>query len=354
MQPLPAEAPVFPPVDAATAARAVQELHTTGQAAPLNVAPQTGFIAPAPLIAPASRPTPTADSLQRPVENPPLIAAPATAAAPRQLSDTSRNILSRFPSRLDSTPPATGKKTSVAIQRQSPEVKALATPTPKIESYDAVGLSIKVQRQALDTNFELNRAYTALSNGDSALAAETYKTILAAEPENEDALFGLAVTYHRLGELARARSYYDQLLKINPGHREGLNNFLALMSAEAPQEAFAELERLEQRNPDFSPIPAQQAALLSKSGYPEQAREKMLRAIELAPDNLTYKYNLAVMLDAQGNYADAGALYRLLIDASLKGQKIPAPLETLQKRLNFIAAATPAASSGYNSRLNLE
>ncbi|MDX2094867.1 MAG: tetratricopeptide repeat protein [Alphaproteobacteria bacterium] len=344
VQPLPAEAPLFPPVDAATAARAAQELGVTGQvekATTLNVAPQTGFIAPAPLIA-------TADSLQRPAENPPLIAAPATAPAPRQLSDASRNILSRFPSRLDSTPPATGKKTSVAIQRQSPEVKALATPTPKIESYDAVGLSIKVQRQALDTNFELNRAYTALSNGDSALAAETYKTILAAEPGNEDALFGLAVTYHRLGELARARSYYDQLLKINPGHREGLNNFLALMSAEAPQEALAELERLEQRNPDFSPIPAQQAALLNKSGYPEQAREKMLRAIELAPDNLTYKYNLAVMLDAQGNYADAGALYRLLIDAALKGQKIPAPLETLQKRLNFIAAKaapTPVAGS---------
>jgi tetratricopeptide (TPR) repeat protein len=142
-----------------------------------------------------------------------------------------------------------------------------------------------------------------------------------------------------LGDLDRARPYYAHLLKVNPNHREGLNNFLALVSAEAPQEALAELERLEQRNPDFSPIPAQQAALLSKNGYADQAREKMLRAIDLAPDNLTYKYNLAVMLDKQGNYTDASALYRLLIDASLKGQKIPAPLETIQKRLNFITAA---------------
>jgi Flp pilus assembly protein TadD len=183
--------------------------------------------------------------------------------------------------------------------------------------------------------------------GDSAQAIDTYKNILSTEPTNEDALFGLASTYHRLGNLESARPYYGRLLKINPTHREGLNNFLALVSDESPQEALAELERLEQRNPDFSPIPAQQSLVLAKLGYADQAREKILRAIELSPDNLTYKYNLAVMLDKQGRYADAGALYRLLIDASLKGQKIPASLDILQKRLNFITtAAAPTASSG--------
>ena len=45
------------------------------------------------------------------------------------------------------------------------------------------------------------------------------------------------------------------------------------------------------------------------------------------------------MLDKQGAYTDAAALYRLLIDASLKGQKIPSSLDVLQKRLNFIATA---------------
>ena len=49
------------------------------------------------------------------------------------------------------------------------------------------------------------------------------------------------------------------------------------------------------------------------------------------------------MLDRQGNYADAGALYRLLIDAALKGEKIPSSLESLQKRLNFITTAAAAA-----------
>lgn len=368
-------APQFPPVDPAIAARAERELLASQ---PVTAPASQGFIAPAPLLAittplpaenltshvvtrqqtPIENPAlPVATGKQIPVENPvatspePLAPVALSAGAPavasaEPLSDASRSILSKFPSKLNGAPAAASKsKQDVAINRLSPDIKAIVAPNVKIESYDSVGLSIKVQRPGLDTNFELNRAYTALNNGDTTVAAETYRNILQTEPNNEDALFGLAATYHRLGDLDRARPYYAQLLKINPNHREGLINFLALVSDEAPQEALAELERLEQRNPEFSPIPAQQAALLMKSGYPDQAREKMLRAIELAPDNLTYKYNLAIMLDRQGNYTDASALYRLLIDASLKGQKIPAPLDTIQKRLNYIAAAAVTRST---------
>jgi Flp pilus assembly protein TadD len=294
--------------------------------------------------------TPVATAAQRPLENPvpaampePLAASSAPMAPAPQLSDASRDILSKFPSKINSAAAIkTAGKQKLSISRMSPDIKAIVAPDPKVESYDAAGLSIKVQRPGLDTNFELNRAYSALTAGDSQVAIETYKNILSTEPKNEDALFGLAATYHRIGDLEHARPYYAQLLKVNPNHREGLNNFLALVSDEAPQEALAELERLEQRNPDFSPIPAQEATVLNKLGYADQARDKMLRAIELAPDNLTYKYNLAVMLDKQGNYVDAGALYRLLIDASLKGQKIPASLEVIQTRLNFITTAAAA------------
>ncbi|MBX9726232.1 MAG: tetratricopeptide repeat protein [Rickettsiales bacterium] len=291
LEPAPvADAPQFPPVDVAVAARAQQELQSTPQA--------QGFIAPAPLLGAAPV------NAQRPIENPvpaenPIVArmpeplAPANGSvgsalsAPSNtpaLSDASRSILSKFPSKLNSATSVKGNGKALAINRLSPEIKSIATPETKVDSFSATGLSIKVQRPGLDTNFELNRAYSALTAGDTATAIETYRTILSTEPKNEDALFGLATTYHRVGNLDQARPYYAQLLTVNPNHREGLNNFLALVSDEAPQEALAELERLEQRNPDFSPIPAQQAALLSKSGFADQARDKMLRAIELAPD----------------------------------------------------------------------
>ncbi len=347
-------APALPPVDTATAERAASEIAASPMpsATTDSVSTTRSFIAPAPLgIAPStSVPLDTAASDPQSLGIAPLpevshaVAAPEPLGSVNPLSDETKKILSIVPSQLN-TPKS--KPAKLAVDRMSPDLKLLEKTAQKVETYDSSGLSIKVQRPGLDTNFELNRAYTALMGGDTALAISSYKNILSTEPSNEDALFGLAATYHRLGELLQARPYYGRLLKANPNHREGLNNFLALVSEESPQEALAELERLEQRNPDFSPIPAQQAVVLNKLGFADQARDKMLRAIELAPENLTYKYNLAVLLDKNGRYAEAFPLYRMLIDASLKGEKIPASTEILQKRLNFIAAtAAPTAAVG--------
>jgi Flp pilus assembly protein TadD len=360
-----APTPHYPPVDAAVAKQAEAVASSLPAATIDSTQTARSYVAPTPLNASASGDVPTPSALPEPIGAqpdisslpkipfPPLASSapapssadPATApqAVVEPMSASSKKILSSIPSKLDTTQKSKGGKMN--ISRMSPELKSLVDSTQKAESFDAVGLSIKVQRPGLDSNYELNRAYTALMGGDTSGAIAIYKNILSAEPEDQDALFGIAATYHRVGELEKARPYYGRLLKLNPHHREGLNNFLSLISDESPQEALAELERLEQRNPDFSPIPAQQAVLLDKMGFYDQAREKMLRAMELAPENITYKYNLAVMLDRQGRYADAGDLYRLLINASLKGQKIPASAESLQKRLNFISTAVRPTST---------
>lgn len=372
--PAPAQALAFPPVDPAVAAQAQAQLQAQPVAANAQPAPLPGFVAPAPLISLAPQPTAAAAAeLPQPVAQPrmaaasapvapaPIVMAPPAVVTPlapaaavaelppvvttpaEPLTRQSKTILSQIPSKIDTAKPA--RSTKLQLDRVSPEVADVLGKDTKEAAYESVGLSIKVRRPGLDTNFELNRAYSALMGGDTDTAIQTYKNILGAQPTNQDALFGLAATYHRLGNLDKARPLYGELLKLNPNHREGLNNFLALISDESPQEALAELERLEQRNPDFSPIPAQQAIVLDKLGYVQESRAKMLRAIDLAPDNLTYKYNLAVMSDRNGNYADAGALYRLLIDASLHGANIPAPLADLQKRLNFITSI--AATEGH-------
>ncbi len=350
--------PDLPPVDAATAARAEAIMQAQQKpAAPImvtaptrvaEVPPSTGFIAPAPLVARApvavqpvivpqpvgSMPAPRMIVAAQPVDDISPIVQP-------DLSSQSREALSHVPSRLDS--PKIEKTQHVKLDRVSPQIQDVLGKKVQEENFESVGLSIKVRRPGLDTNYELNNAYQALMGGDTERAIGIYKDILGAEPRNEDALFGLAATYHRLGQESQARPFYTALLKINPNHREALNNFLVLVSNESPQDALPELERLELRNPDFSPIPAQIAIVYDKLGYPEQARDKMVRAIELAPDNLTYKYNLAIMLDRQRQYADAVALYRLLIQAALNGEQVPASIDSMQKRLNYI---TTAATEG--------
>lgn len=369
----PLAAPALPPVDPAVAAKAQAIIAAEQTATPISTtyyppaqptsvaqplaAPASGFVAPAPVFAvtptttvaaPAPAvmtPTPVAAAPVSAMPAPPVpvvaAAAPLPIATPRaELTDETRTILSHVPAALDAPKIQTG---SIKMDRVDPEIKEILGSKAQEESFESVGLSIKVRRPGLDTNYELNRAYTALMGGDTQTAIETYKNIISVEPRNEDALFGLAATYHRLGMVEQARPMYGMLLKVNPNHREGLNNFLVLVSDESPQDALPELERLEARNPDFSPIPAQIAIVLDKLGYADQSREKMLRAIELAPDNMTYKYNLAIMLDRRGEYRNAAALYRNLIEASLHGAQVPASTETMQKRLNYIVTEMTSA-----------
>jgi Flp pilus assembly protein TadD len=337
------EMPKLPPVDAAVKAKAEQELSKM----PVTVSPPMAksadsFIAPLPLLAPIVSPAPV---MPLPIvktvrSSVPDVTAPvaATTMPMDVMSRDSKTILSRIPSQIDKS--KREKTSRIALNRSNPDLQALDIKSGKVDAYEASGIKISVRRPGLDTNYELNRAFTALSGGDTATAIDAYKGVLSTEPLNADALFGLASVYHRQGQLDKARPLYGVLLKNYPNHREGINNFLALVSDESPQEALAELERLGQRNPDFSPIPAQEALVLNKLGYAAEARNKMLRAIELSPDNLAYKYNLAIMLDRDGNYADAADIYRVLIDASSKGAAIPTSADALQKRLNYISTAT--------------
>ena len=345
---------VFPNVDPATGAAlaAPQPLGTVPVVGVPAVASSdaAGFIAPPPGMEPMQLPPPpTGVALPVNVAGMPGTAVivpgalPPVDAAP--LSKDTKTILSHVPSKIDTPKPQKTEK--IAVSRVTPEIKSLEV-EGKVDAYEASGIKISVRRPGLDTNYELNRAFTTLSSGDTEGAIAIYKNILSTEPKNSDALFGLASIYHREGQLVKARPYYDLLLKYYPTHREGLTNFLALVSEESPQEALAELGRLEERNPDFSPIPAQEGILLNKLGYVNESRAKMQRAIELAPDNLTYKYNLAVMLDSHNNYAEAASIYKLLIEASLRGETIPVPADTLQKRLNYITTqlATPHFIAG--------
>lgn len=206
---------------------------------------------------------------------------------------------------------------------------------------ELLGVKVENKEQQINIDGELERAYNAISAGQSDIAIDTYKNILSNAPNNTNALFGLATLYHRARQLDKARSLYARLLAIAPSHRDGFNNFLVLLADEAPREAIIELEKLEEKNPGFSTIPAQLAVIYQKSGDNDKAIGKMFRAVALAPENLTYRYNLAIMLDKQKNYDEAAKLYKQLIEAVQRGEKIPGNVENIQQRLTFISSNRP-------------
>jgi tetratricopeptide (TPR) repeat protein len=121
-------------------------------------------------------------------------------------------------------------------------------------------------------------------------------------------------------------------------HRDALTNFLSLVAQEAPEEATAKLETLAKKNPDFSAIPALLGGLYEQMGDPSRAIDSLIRAVRMEPDNLAYKYNLAVLYDKHGSAEDAIVLYNQLLAAGQSGLPLPAPIRDLQERVIYISS----------------
>lgn len=203
-------------------------------------------------------------------------------------------------------------------------------------THEAEGVKIEVKTPTINTSYELEKAYNALVAGQATTASALYERVLAYNPDDVDALFGLATIYHRSGQMDKARTLYGKILTLDPENREAMNNFLALLADEAPEAALKQLEQLEKKSPEFSPIPAQMAVIYQKQGDVAKASEKMLRAVALAPENLTYRYNLAILLDKQGNYIEAQHMYEILVQAAKRGEPIPGNINKVQERLTFL------------------
>jgi Tfp pilus assembly protein PilF len=202
----------------------------------------------------------------------------------------------------------------------------------------SVGANVSVKRQNIDVGYELEKAYNALLQGSTETAIGIYKEILATDPRNKNAMFGLATTYQKLGMLNEARPLYGRLLEIDPYNKEVLNNFLAMVGEEAPESAILYLEQLKASNGEFSPIYAQLAQLYAKAGDLDNAIMNMEQATAISPENLIYTYNLAVLCDRKKDYRRAEVLYRQIVNSGLEGKEIPASIRDIQERLIFLGS----------------
>lgn len=261
-------------------------------------------------------------------------ASGASTASIVALSRDSQNMIAKVPSGIDSPKPARGK---VDIDRETTSIIAYSELATEVEAeYESYGMQIELRRPVLDVNQELNHAYDAVVAGHNGAALETYNRVLKAQPGNMNALYGKATLLHQAGQIEEARGYYQRILSKDPDHREALNNFLSLVAEEAPQAALEELYMLQKKNPHFSPIPAQISNIYQKTGDYQSAISAMLDAHSLAPGNLTYTLNMAVLLDRAGAKPQATEYYQQLVDARMKGKEIPGNINVIQERLTFL------------------
>lgn len=258
----------------------------------------------------------------------------------KRLSSSSKDTIEEVSSALAPVKKTAKKELKhIKVERGGDSVKPEVSEDGVIKSKNKMDLSIRKIGKNEDfekSKVKLEKAYKALLIGQISAAISIYKDILEKEPKNKDAMFGLATSYHKNNQFEQARSIYTTLLNKEPSNKEALNNFLVLVAEEAPEDALIELEKLERINSDFSPIPAQIAMINLKLGDTEKAARYLRRAILLSPDNLSYKYNLAIIYDKLGKEEQAVQLYHQIIESARAGVIIPGSIDKLIERATYL------------------
>ncbi len=204
-----------------------------------------------------------------------------------------------------------------------------------IEQYQKI---VEAEPKDTDSWLMLGRLQKAAQN--SVESEKAFKKVLELEPDNEDALTGLAMVYGDLGENQQAADLLKRLADKNPSVRslvalaqayeqmrsyslaaETLERALALSPPDPAslKRAMAQdllfADRLEDALKIYQQLVAEdptdaQAFLRISQIYREQhnwqqAQQAADKAKQLDPDNLEVRYNQVNLLEAQGKTADA-------------------------------------------------
>jgi len=195
---------------------------------------------------------------------------------------------------------------------------------------------IELSEEKTTTKQKLENAYKALFLGHTKVAIKRYKDILKKSPNNKLAMFGLATSYHYDKQKKQAMKLYEEILRKYPDYTDAFNNFVLLLSEEYPKKAILELKKLEKTHPNFAPILAQLGVINYKIGNYQQATKYLTKALRIEPNNVVYRYNLAVLLDNLGDTFSARKLYRQVLYVSERGEKIPVSEKELFDRIKLL------------------
>jgi len=167
-------------------------------------------------------------------------------------------------------------------------------------------------------------------------ALHIYDLLLRNNPGDRLALLGRAAALQKLGRSLLAISAYEDVLAAFPGDEWAMVNLLGLVSAQTPERALAQLERLQRLNPKTALLPAQIGMVLMAQGNFEMAARSLDRAVALDPENAKYIFNLAVLYDKWGQPQNALRYYRQCLETAARNPDGQIPLETVRSRMAFL------------------
>jgi tetratricopeptide (TPR) repeat protein len=180
-------------------------------------------------------------------------------------------------------------------------------------------------------------------------ALESFQEAVVSDPDNADAYYNIAATYHQLSKVdtergysEQAESYYNLALDHAPDHVD-CHRALAVLLVEqgSSDKAFRLLEGWADRSPSLAAPHVELARLYEEFSDPGAARQQLLAAIEVEPTNPRALTALGQLNEKEGNTAQALANYQRSLWHDSLQPDVRARIAALQSSTR--PAAAPAA-----------
>ncbi|MHB9103148.1 MAG: tetratricopeptide repeat protein, partial [Sulfuricella sp.] len=225
---------------------------------------------------------------------------PASAAAPAISVDAGAPQQQGTPAASAQNP--IDKPAPVTVQA-SPPVSTASDPARAEARSEAEPFkenpAIRIRQSAATSqlNPTLGKAYQSFRSGDTGTAQQLYHKILQQEPNNRDALLGMAAIALKHKQAGQAAAYYGKLLELDPADPEALAALIGLQGQTDPTQSESRLKKALAQNPQADVIYFALGNLYAQQSRWAEAQQSYFRAYSSTPGNADYAFNLAVSLD---------------------------------------------------------
>jgi tetratricopeptide (TPR) repeat protein len=219
---------------------------------------------------------------------------------------------------------ALARPTNMPAPRRAPVLAPAAPDAPALQQEtspmaaprsgsEPAGLNrepITISPATVQIDPQLERAYDAVQKNDLSSARQIYQNLLQRDPNNRDALLGLAAIDIKTRDYETAEARYLRLLELDPRDGHAQAGLLALRGQMDPVASESRIKNLLATQPESAHLYfalGNQYALQSRWSEAQQA---YFKAFTVDPDNADYAFNLAVSLDHLRQKGPALEYYR--------------------------------------------